>query len=399
MSFLTSNLILNIGFIVIISFVGAQLLKKFNFPAVLVYIIIGMLMSPSVFNLVNPSLLSHDTTITQVTLSIIAFSIGETFLLKNLKIVGKPGAVLSILQAVFTTLIVSLGLFAFNKWLHLSLPSILLLGTIAAATAPASTFMVIREYKAKGPFTNFLLAAVSIDDAVGILLFDIMIVVSKIMLGRGITNIGYSIFVPVMDIFLSLGLGIVLGFLLAYGCQRLRNDTAYLLSSLGMVLIATGLCTTFKLSPLLCCMALGGAFSNFSNVSSRVFGTIENFSPPIMLMFFIVSGANLDITILPQVGWIGLATILLRTIGKLYGTEVAGHIAKIPKKFSKYLGYAMLPQAGVAIGFALSVKNTFPEFEFITTIVVANVIYSQIVGPLLAKYALFQTGEATLEKS
>jgi len=397
MELITSNILLNIGLIAIISLIGSVLLKKFSFPAVLVYIVIGMLISPSVLNLINPTLLSYDSLITQVTLSIIAFSIGETFLVKNLRFVGKPGAILSILQAVFTTAIVSGGLLLFNKWLQLSIPAILLLGTIAAATAPASTFMVIREYKAKGPFTNFLLAAVSIDDAVGILLFDIMIVVSKLMLGKSMVNVGFSIFVPIIDIILSLGLGVVLGLILAYACQRINGSSTYLIFALGMILFATGLCASFHLSYLLCCMALGGAFSNFSNKSTEVFSVVENFSPPIMLMFFIVSGANLDITILSTVGWIGLATIVLRSIGKIWGTQFAGKIAQLPPKISKYLGYAMLPQAGVAIGFALSVKNTFPEFGFITTIVVANVVYSQIIGPLLAKYALFQTGEATVE--
>lgn len=397
MELITSNILLNIGMIAIISLIGSVLLKKFSFPAVLVYIIIGMLISPSVLNLINPTLLSYDSLITQITLSIIAFSIGETFLIKNLRYIGKPGAVLSILQAVFTTVIVAGGLLLFNKWLHLSIPAILLLGTIAAATAPASTFMVIREYKAKGPFTNFLLAAVSIDDAVGILLFDIMVVVSKLMLGKSMVNVGFSIFVPVIDIILSLGLGIVLGLILAYTCQRINGSSAYLIFTLGLILFATGLCASFHLSYLLCCMALGGAFANFSNKSTEVFSVVENFSPPIMLMFFIVSGANLDITILSTVGWIGLATIILRSIGKIWGTQLAGKIAHLPPKISKYLGYAMLPQAGVAIGFALSVKNTFPEFGFITTIVVANVVYSQIIGPLLAKYALFKTGEASVE--
>ncbi|HXK52055.1 MAG TPA: cation:proton antiporter, partial [Caldisericia bacterium] len=281
MELITSNILLNIGLIAIISLIGSVLLKKFSFPAVLVYIVIGMLISPSVLNLINPTLLSYDSLITQVTLSIIAFSIGETFLVKNLRFVGKPGAILSILQAVFTTAIVSGGLLLFNKWLQLSIPAILLLGTIAAATAPASTFMVIREYKAKGPFTNFLLAAVSIDDAVGILLFDIMIVVSKLMLGKSMVNVGFSIFVPIIDIILSLGLGVVLGLILAYACQRINGSSTYLIFALGMILFATGLCASFHLSYLLCCMALGGAFSNFSNKSTEVFSVVENFSPPI----------------------------------------------------------------------------------------------------------------------
>lgn len=399
MEIISSNIFLNIGIIGSIALAGSMLLKKYNYPAVLVYIVLGMIVSPSLLNLISPTLMSYDSIIAQIGLSFIAFSIGETFSAKNLKLVGKPGAILSILQSVFTAVIVAAGLLLLNPWFRLPIPAILILGTIAAATGPASTFMVIREYRAKGPFTNLLLAAVSIDDVVGIILFNTIIVVSGFMLGGTPVNIGFSILYPLIDIVLSVSLGLILGLLLAYACQRIHGNSSYLLFTLVMLLFATGLCLAFKLSYLLCCMALGGAMSNFSQKSSEVFSAIENFSPPIMLMFFIVSGANLDITTLPSVGWIGLATIILRSIGKIWSPQWAGKIAKIPPKISKYLGYAMLPQAGVPIGFALTVKSIFPEFDFILTIVIANVIYSQIVGPLLAKYALFQMGEATLEKA
>ncbi|MDD4614123.1 MAG: cation:proton antiporter [Caldisericia bacterium] len=399
MEIISSNIFLNIGIIGSIALAGSMLLKKYNYPAVLVYIVLGMIVSPSLLNLISPTLMSYDSIIAQIGLSFIAFSIGETFSAKNLKLVGKPGAILSILQSVFTAVIVAAGLLLLNPWFRLPIPAILILGTIAAATGPASTFMVIREYRAKGPFTNLLLAAVSIDDVVGIILFNTIIVVSGFVLGGTPVNIGFSILYPLIDIVVSVSLGLILGLLLAYACQRIHGNSSYLLFTLVMLLFATGLCLTFKLSYLLCCMALGGAMSNFSQKSSEVFSAIENFSPPIMLMFFIVSGANLDITTLPSVGWIGLSTIILRSIGKIWSPQWAGKIAKIPPKISKYLGYAMLPQAGVPIGFALTVKSIFPEFDFILTIVIANVIYSQIVGPLLAKYALFQMGEATLEKA
>jgi Kef-type K+ transport system membrane component KefB len=399
MEMTAGNILLNIGIIGSISLAGSMLLKKFNYPAVLVYIVIGMLVSPSLLNIINPTLMSYDFLIAQVGLSFIAFSIGETFSVKNLKLVGKPGAILSILQSVLTAFVVAVGLLLLNPWFRLPIPAILILGTIAAATGPASTFMVIREYKAKGPFTNFLLAAVSIDDVVAIILFNTIIVVSGMMLGSTTVSIGFSILFPLLDIVLSVSLGLILGLLLAYACQRIHGKSNYLLFTLVMLLFATGLCVSFNLSYLLCCMALGGAMSNFSSKYREIFSAIESFSPPIMLLFFIVSGANLDITTLPSVGWIGLATIILRSIGKIWSPQWVGKIARIPPKISKYLGYAMLPQAGVPIGFALTVKSIFPEFDFIITIVVANVIYSQIVGPLLAKYALFQTGEATLEKT
>ncbi|HOJ16428.1 MAG TPA: hypothetical protein PLC43_04575, partial [Caldisericia bacterium] len=255
--------------------------------------------------------------------------------------------------------------------------------------------MVIREYNARGPFTNYLLTAVSIDDAVAIILFDLIVVIGKIITGKIASGgiISY-ILAPFMEIILSLGIGFVIGLLLTFALKKKRSHDFTLIISLGTVLTAAGLCIEFNLSPLLCCMALGGTFSNFSVEASKTYNTIDKFTPPIFLLFFIVSGAGLDMRILATVGFLGVATIILRTIGKIYGTTLAGWIAKTPKEVSKYLGYAMLPQAGVAIGFAISVRNVFPEFNFITTVVLANVIYSQIIGPLLAKYALFKTGEA-----
>jgi Kef-type K+ transport system membrane component KefB len=394
---LVSNILFNVGFLLIIAIIGAEIFKKFRLPAVLIYILIGMLLSPALLNLINPTILRNDFVITQLTLSLIAFSIGDTFLIGNLKQVGKEGATLSILQAVFTTIIVIMGLLLLNPIIKIPISAILLLGAIAAATAPASTYMVIREYNAKGTFTNYLLAAVSIDDAVGIVLFDLMVVIGKIMTRKtALEGISSYLFAPIIDILLSLAIGFAMGLLLSFVLKNRKSNDFTLMISLGTVLVAAGLCINFNLSPLLCCMALGGAFSNFSSEASRTYELIDKFTPPIFLIFFIVSGAGLDIKILAAVGILGIAVIILRTIGKIYGTSLAGEIAKAPKEVSKYLGYAMLPQAGVAIGFAISVKKVFPEFNFITTVVLANVIYSQIIGPILAKYALFKTGEAKM---
>ena len=395
---LVNNILLNVGFLFVIAIIGAEIFKRFKFPAVLIYILIGMLFSPTLLNLVNSTILKNDFIITQLTLSLIAFSIGDTFLVKNLKQVGKEGAILSILQAVFTTIIVIIGLLLLNPFLKIPVSAILLLGAIASATAPTSTYMVIREYNARGPFTNYLLTAVSIDDAVAIILFDLIVVIGKIITGKIASGgiISY-ILAPFMEIILSLGIGFVIGLLLTFALKKKRSHDFTLIISLGTVLTAAGLCIEFNLSPLLCCMALGGTFSNFSVEASKTYNTIDKFTPPIFLLFFIVSGAGLDMRILATVGFLGVATIILRTIGKIYGTTLAGWIAKTPKEVSKYLGYAMLPQAGVAIGFAISVRNVFPEFNFITTVVLANVIYSQIIGPLLAKYALFKTGEAEVK--
>ena len=314
---LVNNILLNVGFLFVIAIIGAEIFKRFKFPAVLIYILIGMLFSPTLLNLVNSTILKNDFIITQLTLSLIAFSIGDTFLVKNLKQVGKEGAILSILQAVFTTIIVIIGLLLLNPFLKIPVSAILLLGAIASATAPTSTYMVIREYNARGPFTNYLLAAVSIDDAVAIILFDLIVVIGKIITGKIASGgiISY-ILAPFMEIILSLGIGFVIGLLLSFALKKKRSHDFTLIISLGTVLTAAGLCIEFNLSPLLCCMALGGTFSNFSVEASKTYNTIDKFTPPIFLLFFIVSGAGLDVRILATVGLLGVATIILRTIGK-----------------------------------------------------------------------------------
>jgi len=399
---ITTDLVLNIGLLLFLAIIGSEILKRYNFPVVLFYVVLGMIMSPSVLNLVNPTILQHDYLITQITLSLIAFTIGDTFLLKNLKHVGTSGSVLSILQAVFTTGIVIAGLsvfcFLFTSQ-AIPLASILLLGAIAAATDPASSFMVIRQFRAKGPFTSTLLAAVSIDDAVGIILFDLLVSFSIILTGQGSNSIASSIMIPLIEIVISVLVGCAFGLILAFIIQRTKkNKDSFMIITLSLVLLASGVCHCFHLSPLLCCMAMGGVFSNFSNNATQTFSSLDSFTAPVLLLFFIVSGASLDIKVLTSVGVIGIVVIVLRAIGKVYGTTLAGFLTKSPPKIAKYLGYAMLPQAGVAIGFALTVKKMFPQFDFIVTIVLANVVVSQVFGPLLAKRALFKTGEANISK-
>jgi Kef-type K+ transport system membrane component KefB len=356
-----------------------------------------MICSPSLLNLVHPALLKNDFIVTQFTLSIIAFSIGDTFLIKNLKQVGQSGVTISILQAVFTTSIVIIGLLLVKSILKISIGSILVMGAIAAATAPASTFMIIKEYKAKGVFTNFLLAAVSIDDAVGILLFDIMVIIAKTLESQTQSfSVAQALWMPVVDVGLSLAIGFSAGLLLTYFMRYCKTESQQLLLSLGFVMAAAGICIQFDFSPLLCCMALGGVFSNFYPLAFKVYDHLDRFTPPVFLLFFIISGAGLDFSVLVNMGWLGIAVIILRTIGKVYGTELAGMIAKAPKTVCRYLGLAMIPQAGVAIGFALSVKKVLPQYSFITSVVLANVVYSQIIGPLLAKHAIIRSGEGVV---
>ncbi len=253
--------------------------------------------------------------------------------------------------------------------------------------------MVVREYRAKGTLTNYLLMAVTFDDAVGIILFDISVVIVRVLLKGGGLSIGEAIFAPIKEITLSLLVGIIMGFLLTLAIRFIRSKENHIILAIAFVLMTAGLSRQFHFSPLLSNMALGAIFANFSIDAGKVFSSTENWVDPILLFFFVLSGSDLDVSLLPKLGLMGIGYVVLRSLGKVFGSRIGAFFAGAPKKVQKYLGFAMLPQAGVAIGFAVFIKNLFPELSYITTIVLSTVVLFEIIGPLGAKYAIFGAGE------
>jgi len=315
---------------------------------------------------------------------------------------GSKALVLALCQAILTTGIVASGLLVLFytgilKVAH-PLPVSILLGAIASATAPAATFMVVREYKARGPLTRYLLMAVTFDDAIGIILFDISIVIAKAsLMGEGF-GFGELILAPLSEIGYSLVSGIGLGLILSYALKHIKSREGTLITTVSFILVTAGLSRQFNFSPLLSSMALGATVANLAKNENKIFGYIDEWTPPIFLIFFVIAGANLDIALLPAVGLIGVAYALLRAAGKIYGSRIGAHLVKAPKNVQKYLGYAMLPQAGVAIGFAMLINEMFPELSYITTIVLAIVIIFEIIGPIAAKCALSASGDIKSDK-
>ena len=391
------DVVLNSGIIILAGVLAAWLLSKLKLPKVLSYIVVGAFLGRSVANIVSPSIVRWEEIISVVALGFIAFLIGDTFRWKNIVEIGTRGIIVSLLESTLTAVIVGGGFLILTTTGILCVkhpvPISLLLGACAAATAPAATFMVVREYRAKGTLTNYLLMAVTFDDAVGIILFDISVVIVRVLLKGGELSIGEAIFAPIKEITLSLLVGIIMGFLLTLAIRFIRSKENHIILAIAFVLMTAGLSRQFHFSPLLSNMALGAIFANFSIDAGKVFSSTENWVDPILLFFFVLSGSDLDVSLLPKLGLMGIGYVVLRSLGKVFGSRIGAFFAGAPKKVQKYLGFAMLPQAGVAIGFAVFIKNLFPELSYITTIVLSTVVLFEIIGPLGAKYAIFGAGE------
>ncbi|MEA3313597.1 MAG: cation:proton antiporter [Caldisericota bacterium] len=396
------NVILNFGLIILIGIVAAKLLAMLKIPRVLAYVLVGTLLGGSVSGFIHPGLKNIESYITIISLSFIAFLIGDMFKWTTIKKIGTKAIWIAIIQSLITTIIVAAGIICLSKT-HLIniqhlIPTALLLGACAAATAPAATFMIIREYKAKGILTNYILMAVSFDDAIGILLFDIAIVIAGVLLRNEQLNPILAIFIPTKAIFLSMLIGFLMGIVMSKIEKFFKGKEQKMILAFSFIFITTGLSQQFNISPLLSSMMLGATFVNFGGNIEKTFSSIEAWSAPLLVIFFILSGSNLDITLLPKVGVIGALYVILRTTGKIFGGTFGAFVTKAPKQVQKYLGVAMLPQAGVAIGFAIFISNLFPELSSIPTIVLAAVIIFEIIGPLATKFAVFRAGEVPIKE-
>ncbi len=396
--------ILNLGLVLLIGLIAAFLLRKVKVPDVLSYIIAGAILGKSFSSFIAPSIVKYGDIVTLVALGFVSFLIGESFRWKELKEIGMPGVIVTTIQAVATTLVVFLGFYIFTttKLVTVSYPMAvsLILAVTATATAPAATFMVLRQYKAKGPLTNYIFLAVTLDDAIGIVFFDVAFVIVKSILNGSKVNVAEAFLVASKEILLSLLFGALLGIALTFALRFLKFKDEILILPVAFVLIAIGLSNQFNLSPLLINMVLGATLANLSDKEIQVFSVVGNWLPPLFLIFFILSGSTLDFRLLFARGAVGIISlyIILRSIGKIYGCEIGARIAKAPLNVQKYLGWAMLNQAGVAIGFSVLVKNMFPVLSFINTCVLAAIAIFGILGPLGAKFAIFRANEAVIEE-
>ena len=408
--------LLSIGIAIFAGLLFTRVTKRFNLPDVTSYLVAGLLIGPlclgglgipslgfSSFEFVEEMGLICDTA-----LGFIAFSMGSEFRLPSLRQIGKQATVIAILQALTATVFVDLGLLALHLVLGDKLPvsTCLILGAIATATAPAATMMVINQYKAKGPLSDILMPIVALDDAVGLIVFAISTGVAR-ALSSGSINLVSVLVNPLVEIVVSLGMGAVLGGVFSYAEQFYHSRSKRLSLAVAFVFLSVALSMLrFELpggveigfSSLLVCMMCGTMFCNICDFSEEIMYRTERWTAPLYVLFFVLSGAELDLRVfgdLAVVG-IGIVYILTRSAGKIIGASVSAKMMKCPATICKYLGITLLPQAGVALGMSVTVAAEFGvEGVIIRNIVLFSVLVYELVGPVLTKMALSAAGEIT----
>ena len=385
------NILLVIAIAMTAGLVVSRAARAVKLPNVTAFLLAGLVIGPCVTGIVTREQLASMSVISEAALGFIAYAIGGEFKLSYLKKIGKAPLTITAFQGLMTAACVDVGLIAFG----VDVPLALLLGAIALATAPAATLMVVRQYKAHGPVTQMLLPVVAMDDALGLMVYSISSSVAQAMLGGQIT-VQSLVLTPVIEIVGSLVLGAALGYVLSLGARFFASRGNKLALSIAMVLAGVGLCDVLNLSSLLVCMMIGAVMVNLSQQREVLMEQCDRFTPPLFLLFFVLSGAELDLTVLPQVGLIGVGYLVLRSIGKWGGTMLGAVCVHADENIRKYLGLTLLPQAGVAIGMAALVAAHFPTLgQQVNTIVLAGVLVFELIGPVITKLALTRAGEIT----
>ena len=365
---------------------GARLIKL---PNVTAFLVAGLIIGPCVAGLISREQLAGMNVISEAALGFIAYAIGGEFKLTYLKKIGKAPLTITIFQGLATAFCVDVGLIA----LGFEAPVSLLLGAIALATAPAATLMVVRQYRADGPVTRMLLPVVAMDDALGLMVFSVSASVAEGMLGGAMT-FQSMVLAPLIEIAGSLALGSFLGLVLGFCSRSFASRGNKLALTIALVLAGVGLCDLWGLSSLLVCMMIGAVMVNVSQQHEVLMEQCDRFTPPLFLLFFVLSGAELDLSVLPSVGLMGVSYLLLRSVGKWGGTMIGAVCVKANDNVRKYLGLTLLPQAGVAIGMSQLVAGRFPTLAgSVNTVVLAGVLVFELVGPIITKIALTKAGE------
>ena len=383
--------------IAIVLFTGlffGKIATYFKLPNVTGYLIGGLIMGPSILNVLSAESIGSLGIISQVALGFIAFTIGLSFKVNYFKRVGWTPVVIAFCEATLAVLFVQIALVIAGFELSLAI----VLGAIAAATAPAATVMVIKQYKAKGPVTDTLLSVVAIDDAIALILFGFAAAIAQTLLGTNVSsNLLMTILSPVLEILLALVLGAVVGFILKYVLMQFTTRGGRLSILIGGVFLITGLSSYFGISELLANMAGGVVLTNISLDAQRMDEMTDYITPPIYMAFFVISGARLQLSILPTIGLLGIIYIVFRVIGKMSGAYIGARVMNAPKDIQKYLGPMLIPQAGVAIGLTSVAEQLVPEHAGeITAVVLVGTLIYELVGPVLTKISLEKAGETNV---
>ncbi len=405
------NSILAIGILVIAGFFGGLVAKKIRYPRISGYIIVGMLLSPSVLNVIPSQLIKEDlSVITDIALGVVAYLIGGSLSIERLKKLGKNIVTITPFQALgawifVTLLILSLGHFVIKfdisnpNFYQTYLPMAIIIGAISCATAPAAILAIIHEYRAKGTLTTTLLGVVALDDAFTIASYAVAISIAEVLIiGVEVLSLYQMLIVPMFDVVGSLLLGAGFGFVLVYMSRFAKTRKTLLVIVLGTIMLSIGTAKILGISSLLANMAMGFVIVNKMRPSEKMFAVINDIEDVIFAMFFTLAGAHFDLGVVKTAGILALLIVIGRFSGKFIGARIGATISQAPTVVRKYLGFGLLPKAGVTMGLVLLAQQN-SVFSVIGNMMVnailASIIINELIAPPLTKYALFKAGEAT----
>ena len=407
----TASIFLSLSIALLAGLLLSRLAKIVKLPAVTAYLFSGVLIGPFVLGAlgipgigITSKQIEGFGLISDLALGFIAFSMGNEFRLSQLKKIGKQATVIGILQALITTVVVDIALIALHFAMPntLSIPAAIVLASVATATAPAATLMVVKQYKAKGPVTDVLLPVVALDDAVGLVVFAISFGIARSMGTAGVSPLAI-ILEPLIEIVLSLLLGFVMGLLFTLCEKYFHSRSKRMAVSVTFVMMTVAISSLkfevggihIAFSSLLACMMLGTVFCNICEVSEELMDRADRWTTPVLILFFVISGAELDLSVFTEwtVVVVGIVYIFARSLGKYYGANISARMTKSDPNIVKYLGITLLPQAGVALGMAIKAIELGPDGAIVRNITLFAVLIYEIVGPFLTKIALTKAGD------
>jgi len=392
------NLLFFIAIAIIFGFLGGKIAQRVKLPGVVGYLVAGLIFGPSFLNIFNEEFVESMNIFASFALSLVAFIIGSEMKRSSLKEMGRGIGTIILLESFGAFLLVGTCVYLLTGKLHLAL----IFGAMAPASAPAGTVAVLQECKAKGRLTNALYTVVGLDDGLAIMIFAVAVALARMVIGGEKLSIVSFLEGPVLEVILSIALGSAIGAAAGYLMRRLSSDDAVLATSLGSILICTGIAMRFNLSLILANLSLGMIYVNlYPAANRRAYRAIEFITLPVYIIFFFLAGAHLHINLLPSMGFLGLVYVLARIGGLMGGAYLGGVISKQVAVIRKYLGVGILCQAGVAIGLSLLVAGQFSplgeEGKSLAVIVVntiaATTIIFEIIGPMGTKFAITRAGE------
>jgi Kef-type K+ transport system membrane component KefB len=384
-----AKILLALGSVLLLGVATDAIGRRTPLPRVTLLLIFGFSIGPGWLNLLPDAFVNSFDLATDMALVMIGFLLGGQFTLRAMRERGRQVLWISILAVVVTAAVV----FAALVSLGVGLPLALLLAGIAPATAPAATFDVVREAKAQGPFTQRLLGVVAVDDAWGLVLFSFCSAAAAAI--SGLDGFDSPLTKAVWEIGGAIVLGILLGLPAAYLTGRIQPGEPTLSEALGVVFLCGGLAIWLDVSFLISSMVVGVVVVNLAKHHSRPFHAIENIEWPFMVVFFVLAGASLELAALKTIGLVAGVYVIARAVGRIAGAWAGGMMCRAERPVCRWIGLALMPQAGVALGMALVASNRMPQFtEMLLPIVISSTVFFELTGPVLTRYALHRVGEA-----